>query len=462
MLSTGFMHLARKMIAANTVSANGTRGAAELLEGLWAHAGLEVQRQTVDEIHVNVLAGPGGEAKGPGGVLLVTHLDTVPAGPGWLTDPWTLTEKDGWLFGLGVADVKLDALCKAEAARRLQGRTCARPFWLLGTFGEEVGLRGARHFVQTDQFARIAPKQVLVGEPSELTIISAHKGYIVVRVTLRDTKARMVSSAGPGVEAMRFAGKAAHSSTPHLGENAISKALQYAKASGAAVLGINGGTSSNVVPASCVLEVPAPREKGDPQPADVKFTPARDSEPNLWRTLATASALEELWQQTLPKDIDPRFDPAGTVGGLNVIESSKGEVSLQLDGRLLPSHDPEKVIHAFVEQAKAWVERLGQGSIEVRFEALRNASGMAAREESQLVQSVQKVLAAHGLNPNAESKPTSTEAGVFARAGCDVIVFGPGRSTGNAHTANERIEMAQLSQACDLYEALLVELCSCT
>jgi acetylornithine deacetylase/succinyl-diaminopimelate desuccinylase-like protein len=462
MLSTGFMHLARKLIAADTVSANGTRGAADLLQGLWEHAGLPVQRQVIDEIHVNVLAGPGGEAKGPGGVLLVTHLDTVPAGPGWLTDPWTLTEKDGFLFGLGVADVKLDALCKAEAARRLQGRTCERPFWLLGTFGEEVGLRGARHFVQTDQFKQIGASQVLVGEPSELTIISAHKGYIVVRVTLRDTKARLVSSAGPGVEAMRFAGKAAHSSTPHLGENAISKALQYAKASGAAVLGIRGGTSSNVVPASCVLEVPAPREKGDPQPADVKFTPARDSEPNLWRTLATASALEELWQQLLPKDTDARFDPAGTVGGLNVIESNQGEVSLQLDGRLLPTHDPEQVIQAFVEQARAWVERLGQGAIEVRFETLRNASGMAAREDSPLVKTVQKVLTAHGLNPKAESKPTSTEAGVFARAGCDAIVFGPGRSTGNAHTANERIEMAQLAQACDLYEALLVELCACT
>jgi acetylornithine deacetylase/succinyl-diaminopimelate desuccinylase-like protein len=462
MLSTGFMQLARKLIAANTVSANGTAGAADLLQGLWEHAGLPVQRQVAEGIHVNVLAGPGGDVEGPGGVLLVTHLDTVPAAPGWQTDPWTLTEKDGWLFGLGVADVKLDALCKAEAARRLQGRACARPFWLLGTFGEEVGLRGARHFCQSPLFKSVAPSQVLCGEPSELKIIAAHKGYAVVRVTLRDTKARLVSSAGPGVEAMRFAGKAAHSSTPHLGENAILKALRYAKASGAAVLGIRGGTSSNVVPGSCVLEVPAPREKGEPQPADVKFTPARDSEPNLWRTLATASALEELWQQLLPRDEDARFDPPGAVGGLNVVESEKGAVSLQLDGRLLPTHDPDQLIATFTEEARAWVERLGQGAIEVQFETLRSAGGMAAHGGSALVKTMQRVLAAHGLDASAGAKPTSTEAGIFARAGCDAIVFGPGVSTGNAHTANERIEMAQLAQACDLYEALLVELCSCT
>jgi acetylornithine deacetylase/succinyl-diaminopimelate desuccinylase-like protein len=462
MLSTGFLQLARKLIAADTVSANGTRAAADVLQGLYEHAGLLTRRQVVDGIHVNLLAGPGGDTSGPGGVLLVTHLDTVPAGPGWQSDPWTLTEKEGFLFGRGVADVKLDALCKAEAARRIQGRTCARPFWLLGTFGEEVGLRGARHFVQSPEFAEIRPSQVLCGEPSELQIISAHKGYCVVRCTLKDNKARKVSTAGPGVEVMQFAGKAAHSSTPHLGVNAIAKALQYLKSSGAPALAIRGGTSSNVVPASCTLEVPAPREKGDPQPDEVKFTPARDYEPNLWRTLATASALEELWQQVLPRDRDSRFDPPGAVGGLNVIESADGAVSLQLDARLLPSHDPDRLIEAFTAGAKGWVERLGQGEIELRIETLRNARGMAAQEGSALVSAAQKVLRAHGRDATPRAKPTSTEAGIFASKGCEAIVFGPGVSTGNAHTANERIEMAQLEAACDLYEALLVELCACT
>ena len=198
MLSRGFLELARRLIAANTVSANGTLQAADLLQPLCEHAGLRVERQVVDGIHVNLVAGPGGDAKGPGGVLLVTHLDTVPAGPGWQTDPWTLTEKDGFLFGLGVADVKLDALCKAEAARRLQGRECARPFWLLGTFGEEVGLKGARHFAASELFREVAPSQVLCGEPSELQVISGHKGYVVVKCTLLDAKARPVSSARPG------------------------------------------------------------------------------------------------------------------------------------------------------------------------------------------------------------------------------------------------------------------------
>ena len=464
MLPKSFLDLARRLIAANTVSASGTRQAADLLQPLWEHAGLPVRRQVVEEIHVNALAGPGGDAGGGGGVLLVTHLDTVPPGPleRWENNPWTLAERGGLLYGLGVADVKLDALCKAEAARRVQGRRARRPFWLLGTFGEEVGLRGARHFVQSDLFREISPAQVLCGEPSELQIISAHKGYAVVRCTLRDAKARPVSTDGPGVEQLQFAGKAAHSSTPALGENAILKALAWVKSSSSPVIAARGGSGTNVVPASCVLEVPAPREKGEPEPAAAKFLPPRPPQPNLWRSLATASALEELWQRMLPEGFDARFDPRGAVGGLNLLEGAGGALAIDLDARLLPEHDPDALIAAFAAQAGAWVAQLGHGELSLEIEVRRNAAGMSLPANAPLVKAAGAVLARHGLDPAPRAKPTSTEAGVFARAGCEAIVLGPGRSTANAHTPNEHIEMAQLERACDLYESLLVELCACT
>jgi acetylornithine deacetylase/succinyl-diaminopimelate desuccinylase-like protein len=482
MLSTGFLQLAKQLIRADTVSAHGTRQAADLLASLWEHAGLAVRRQVVEEIHVNVLGGPGGvgheagdrRVRLSGGVLLVTHLDTVPAGPGWQTDPFELVEKDGVLYGLGVADVKLDALCKAEAALRLKGRKLNRPFWLLGTFGEEIGLLGARHFAGSAEFQEVKPREVLCGEPSELQLITAHKGYAVVRCTVRDRKARLVSSAGPGTEELHFAGKAAHSSTPHLGVNAILKALRWVKSSGGPVLAIRGGTSSNVVPASCIVRVPAPREKGEPNPDEVKFLPPQPMRPNLWRALATLGALHELWQEVLPEGTDPRFDPPGAVGGLNVIASVESavpaadaiygvaEVSASLDARLLPEHDADGLVGHFVQNAQKWVEELGRGELEVEVATERNAGGMALSPDAELVQVVQNVLTRFGLDPTPRAKPTSTEAGVFARAGCQAAVIGPGRSTGNAHTANERIEMAQLEKACDLYQSLLLELCSCT
>ena len=456
------MQLARRMIAADTVSANGTLAAAEVLQPLWEHAGLEVRRQVVDGIHVNLLGGPGGDASGPGGVLLVTHLDTVPAGPGWQSNPFELREEGGALYGLGVADVKLDALCKAEAARRLQGHTFRRPFWLLGTFGEEVGLRGARHFAGSDLFREVQPSMVLCGEPSELQLISAHKGYAVVRCTVTDLKARPVSSAGPGVEQLTFAGKAAHSSTPQLGVNAIAKAVAWAHGSASPILSVRGGTSSNVVPASCTLEVPAPRERGPSDPDAVAFLPARGDSPNLWRALVTADALAQLWRDLLPAGSDERFDPPGAVGGLNVAASEGASVSVQLDARLLPQHDPDALVAAFTARAQEWIQGLGHGELTLQIETLRNAGGMSLPPTARIVRIVRIVLNRAGLDQTARAKPTSTEAGVFARAGCEAVVIGPGRSTGNAHTANERIEMAQLEKACDLYQSLLTELCTCT
>jgi acetylornithine deacetylase/succinyl-diaminopimelate desuccinylase-like protein len=484
-LPPGFLDAAKALVRADSVSAHGTQAAARVLVPLYEAAGLPVRRQE-DGVHVNVLAGPGGAGSGAadpsrvagqGGVLFVTHLDTVPAGPheSWTStdgDPWALTQDGEVLHGLGCADVKLDALCKIEAVRRLKGRKLRRPFWLLGTYGEEVGLRGAKRFLASELFAEVRPAQVLCGEPSELRLVHAHKGYAVVRCSVADAKARLVSTAGPGIEELTFAGKAAHSSTPHLGVNAIHRALRWAKASGSPVLSARGGSSANVVPAQCALEVPAPRENGEPPPDARRFLPAGPPRANLWRAFATAGALEDLWLSIvgeLQPRSDARFDPAGAVGGFNVVESEadaapsdvygRGVVHATFDARLLPDHDPEELLARFRDRAPEWIARLGGGDLSVAIEVTRNAGGMSLREDADLLQGCGRALRRLGLDPRPRAKPTSTEAGVFARAACEAAVFGPGVSTGNAHTANERIEIAQLDKAIEAYEQIVLELC---
>jgi len=201
--------------------------------------------------------------------------------------------------------------------------------------------------------------------------------------------------------------------------------------------------------------------------------PTPELRPNLWRALASAGALGELWLSTLaslePKT-DQRFEPAGAVGGLNVLESGAGKpderniyadgwVAVTLDGRLLPQHDPEALLAKFQDAAQKWIADLGRGDLTLSLSVERNAGGMALPEGSPLVEAAGRVLRAHGLDGVPRAKPTSTEGGIFYRAGCEAIVFGPGVSTGNAHTANERIEKLQLERAIELYEALLIELC---
>jgi len=64
-----------------------------------------------------------------------------------------------------------------------------------------------------------------------------------------------------------------------------------------------------------------------------------------------------------------------------------------------------------------------------------------------------------GLDDAPKSKPTNTEAGIFHRAGAQAIVFGPGRSTGNAHCANEHNLYSQMKKAIEFYRALIARLC---
>jgi acetylornithine deacetylase/succinyl-diaminopimelate desuccinylase-like protein len=213
------LELAKALIAADTVSHKGTSAAVEVLAPLYREAGLSVtiqEEQRDGARHQNLFGEYPG--KDSGGLLLVTHLDTVDPGPLELwtqTNPYQLAQKGDTLYGLGSADTKLDSICKLFAVRELKGKPLRRSLQLLGTYEEEVGAKGARHFLKTPQ---CTARFVACSEPSELTIIRAHKGYAVVVVHVEMAKAERVE--GP-LEKVVYDGKAAHSSTPHLGINAI-------------------------------------------------------------------------------------------------------------------------------------------------------------------------------------------------------------------------------------------------
>ncbi|MGH6929268.1 MAG: M20 family metallopeptidase [Dongiaceae bacterium] len=180
-----------------------------------------------------------------------SHLDVVPAGGGWTGDPFRLAERDGRLYGRGACDAKGSIAAMVEAMTLLK---TARAGWqgrLIGVFvaDEEVGSSGARRFVADHP----PVDRVVVGEPTSLATVSAHKGVLRPRI--------------------RITGKSAHSGMPELGENAIIAAGRLmalfteedgrlrkilhplcGKAS-LTVTRIDGGVADNVVPASCELVI---------------------------------------------------------------------------------------------------------------------------------------------------------------------------------------------------------------
>ncbi|HEX4924713.1 MAG TPA: M20/M25/M40 family metallo-hydrolase, partial [Bdellovibrionales bacterium] len=146
------------MISIDSSPHNGTAQAAAFAGELCRQFGLHVELQegVVRGVNqANLIARPQ-EGRPGEEVLLQSHLDTVDPGSYSLwteTDrnPFNATIKGGKIYGLGAADVKLDFLCKLYAIKGLGKRAWRTPFVLVGTYGEEIGMWGAKHLMLEKQ-----------------------------------------------------------------------------------------------------------------------------------------------------------------------------------------------------------------------------------------------------------------------------------------------------------------------
>ena len=191
-----------------------------------------------------------------GGVILSGHSDVVPVdGQEWTSDPWTVTERDGRLYGRGTCDMKgFVALALAALPKALEAGV-TRPLQLALSYDEEFGCVGAPAMIA--EMARSLPKAsaVIVGEPSRMAVVTAHKGSPAFRVHVR--------------------GHEVHSSILHTGVSAImtgAKLIDWANRMNeanrarqpSAVAGlfdppwtslhvgtISGGTAENITAADC-------------------------------------------------------------------------------------------------------------------------------------------------------------------------------------------------------------------
>jgi acetylornithine deacetylase len=183
------------LVAINTENPPGhEREAAECLEGWLLTAGFDLSFSEYAPGRTNVIAVLN---NGPGPCFAFnTHLDTVPAGSGWASDPFTLTERDGRLYGRGACDAKGPLVAMVEALRLLAANRQQWSGTLMGVFtaDEEVASEGAKFYVRDNP---PAIDFAVIGEPTSNATFSAHKGSLRPRV--------------------RVKGVTAHSGTPELG-----------------------------------------------------------------------------------------------------------------------------------------------------------------------------------------------------------------------------------------------------
>ena len=148
------------------------------------------------------------------GIVLSGHTDVVPVeGQPWDSDPFEVLEREGRLYGRGTADMKgFLAVCLALAPEFL-ARDIVIPLHFAFSYDEEVGCLGVRGLIEVLRRRRIRPRAVLVGEPTGMQVVRAHKGKRSYRAHVR------------GLES--------HSGMAHLGVNAVeaaAEAIAYLKA----------------------------------------------------------------------------------------------------------------------------------------------------------------------------------------------------------------------------------------
>ena len=136
------------------------------------------------------------------GVVLSGHTDVVPVdGQDWSTPPFEPVEADGRLFGRGTSDMKSFIATALALAPDMAKADLKMPIHFAFSYDEEVGCLGVHGIVSHIGGITPLPRAVIVGEPTDMRVVNAHKGVFAFRTTVR------------GLEA--------HSSATHMGVNAV-------------------------------------------------------------------------------------------------------------------------------------------------------------------------------------------------------------------------------------------------
>ena len=342
------------------------------IQEFFATRGIETFTQEVFPGRRNVITRlPGRSTKR---IVLEAHMDTVSI-KGMSIPPFDPVIKDGRLHGRGSVDDKagLAAMMHAVASLKEDGITPPCEVWMAAVVDEEFSFRGVVKLCEGLQ-----AEASIVAEPTEMRAVIASKGVLRWRVIVR--------------------GKAAHSSKPHLGVNAITNmsrlvlALEAENARLAArthpLLGpgtlnvgvIQGGVQVNFVPDQCAIEI------------DQRLLPGESAVAALARC---QQVIDELARQT------PGFA-------------------------------------AFIEDPPLLVD-----------EALDTPP------EASTVQIARQVLRTLGLNDEPCGVPFGSDASKLSRAGIPTIVFGPG-SIDQAHAANEFVPIDEVVKATEFYRQFVL------
>lgn len=244
-----------KLVAFPTVSQDSNLDLISWVENYLGEHGITSYRQyneTGEKAGLFAHVGPWEE----GGVVLSGHTDVVPVkGQPWTTDPFTLVERDGRLYGRGSCDMKAFDALAIWAMVEAQRRGVQRPLQLALSYDEEVGCTGAPPLIVAMQEVLPKARAVLVGEPSMMKTVTAHKGMVGYRIHVQGFEVHS-SLIHTGVSAIMFAAKLIDWANQLNAASAAATPTEVAALfnppwTAAHVGTISGGTAQNITAKDC-------------------------------------------------------------------------------------------------------------------------------------------------------------------------------------------------------------------
>ena len=444
-----FIEACRQFISIDSTPTHGNKDLARWAAAFCRQKGLVVEEQEEivgDLEQINVIARPT-QDRPAAEFLLQNHLDTVDPGPFSLwthtgSNPFDAHIIDGKIHGLGAADVKLDFLCKLWALASFGQRQWKLHPVLVGTFGEETGMQGALKLIRKN---KVAAKMALIGEPSDLQLITAAKGFasVEIRIPFSDEEVTYRQEhnlrESTSTQSKLFRGKAAHSSTPHLGESAIIKMLEYLMMlpDSVNVMEIDGGINFNTVPSNSFLEIDIDSFVKDPISRKIA---------NIYRAIKVME-LEFLSY----KDND--FHPSTPTLNIGLIRTNEDDIQISGTCRIPPVITHE-VYEKWMDELRIVCEKNG-----ATFRVNDYKKPYRTEMNSILVKGCLDELRNLGLSDKPITQSSTNEASIFSRIGVECVCFGPGKRENNVHTPQEHVAIADLEEAVEFYKRIIERFC---
>lgn len=200
------VEILERLVSFESISGRSTHGIVGYVQEYLSSHGIEATLSYDDaRERANVFATIGPQIDG--GVVLNGHIDVVPVeGQQWSSDPFTLTRKGDRLFGRGSVDMKGFLACVLASVPKFKAANLKTPIHIAFSYDEETGGYGMPVLLNSMAMNPYRPEVVIVGEPTQMQIVTGHKGGYEMRTEIT--------------------GFATHSCDPTKGVNAISAAAK--------------------------------------------------------------------------------------------------------------------------------------------------------------------------------------------------------------------------------------------